>query len=572
MLTDLFRVWGLWRARGRWLLIGLIVGAASALAAVALLALAGRGVAGGVAAGVAAGGGALAIFLLRPLMLARPALRWAERMASHEATFRALADTRIWFFRRLAERLPGGLGHTSAGDARGRMVADIEALDGLYLRAVLPAVAAAAVVAVTALLLGAEPGLAALVALPLGAALVLPFWLARQARAPAFAVAAARGQVNRAALDPLLGLAETLSNRAEGRATVRLMQATATMHAAEARLARRGAIGGAAGLLLAQLAMLGALGWALAHVTGSDAIVAAGSGLANAAGNALANPAGSGLAVLGLFMALAAAEALGLVPRAGTALAAAGAAARRLFALADTPAPVAEPTAPAALPAGHTVRFEGVSFAWSPDRPVFAALDLEWREGERLALLGPSGAGKSSIAALLLKLAAPQGGRIMLGGVDLALLPAAAVRASIACLSQDARIFDASIAENLRIAAPAAPDAALWRVLAQVGLAELVRALPQGLETPCGEGGARFSGGQARRIALARALLPAAPLLVLDEPTSGLDAETERAFLETLEAATRGRSVLLITHRLVGVEKPDRVLRLAHGMALPAAG
>jgi len=318
------------------------------------------------------------------------------------------------------------------------------------------------------------------------------------------------------------------------------------MHEQERLLARRGAIGGASGFLLGQMAMLGALGWALAHGPGS------------------------GLAVLGLFMALAAAETLGLVPRAGTALAAAGAAARRLFALADTQPRVTEPTAPAAMPPGNMLRFEAVGFAWSAERPVFTALELEWREGERLALLGPSGAGKSSIAAMVLKLAAPQAGRITLGGVDLASLPAESVRARIACLSQDARIFDASIAENLRIAAPEAPDAALWRVLAQVGLDELVRALPEALNTPCGEGGARFSGGQARRIALARALLPATPLLVLDEPTTGLDAETERAFLETLEVATRGRSVLLITHKLVGVEKPDRVLRLAMGRALPA--
>ncbi len=544
MIRDLFRVWGLWRARGGWLLIGAVVAVASALSAVALLALAGAG----VASGVAMGGGALAILLLRPLMLARPALRWAERMASHEATFRALADTRVWFFRQLATRMPGGLGLTGTGDARGRMVADIEALDGLYLRAVLPALAAACVVAVVALLLGAEPGLAALVAVPLAAALLLPFWLARDASQAATAVAAARGQMNRAALDPLLGLSETLSNRAEHRAAARLAETTAAMHEQERLLARRGAIGGASGFLLGQLAMLGALGWALAHGTGH------------------------GLAVLGLFMALAAAETLGLVPRAGTALAAAGAAARRLFALADTVPRVTEPLAPLAMPPGHTLRFEAVGFAWSPDRPVFSALDLEWREGERLALLGPSGAGKSSIAAMILKLAAPQSGRITLGGVDLASLPAEAVRARIACLSQDARIFDASIAENLRIAAPDAPDAALWRVLAQVGLAELVRALPEALNTACGEGGARFSGGQARRIALARALLPATALLVLDEPTTGLDAETEKAFLETLEAATRGRSVLLITHRLVGVEKPDRVLRLAMGRALPAAG
>ncbi len=543
MFTDLRRVWALWKPRGNWLLVGIGVAVASALSAVALLALAGKGVALGLA-----GGGALAILLLRPMMLLRPALRWGERMASHEAAFRALADTRVWFFRRLAERRPGGLGMTAAGDARGRMVADVEALDGLYLRAVLPAVAAAAVVLAVVLVLGAEPWLAVAVALPLAAALLLPLWLARDAAVAAEAVAGARGGVNRAALDPLLGLPETLSANAEARAAARLGAATTTMHTAEARLSGRAAIGAASGFFLAQLALIGALAWALA--TGAT---------------------GGGLAVLGLFMALAAAEVLGLVPRAGAALAGAGAAARRLFALADTPAPVAESAAPAAMPAGNAVRFDAVRFAWDSTRgPVLDGFDLDWREGERIALLGPSGAGKSTVAQLLLKLAAPQGGRITLGGVDIAALPAAGVRGRIATLTQDARIFDASVAENLRIAAPEAPDAALWRVLAQVGMAELLRALPDGLETPCGEGGARFSGGQARRIALARALLPAAPLLVLDEPTTGLDAETERAFLEVLEGATRGRSVLLITHRLVGVERPDRVLRLVGGRLLPA--
>ncbi|MFC7538623.1 ATP-binding cassette domain-containing protein [Siccirubricoccus deserti] len=193
-------------------------------------------------------------------------------------------------------------------------------------------------------------------------------------------------------------------------------------------------------------------------------------------------------------------------------------------------------------------------------------------EGARLALLGPSGAGKSSLAALLLKLAAPQEGRITLGGVDLANLPADAVRRRIACLTQDARLFDDSIAANLRIAAPTAPDAALWRALDRAGIGELVRTLPDGLATGCGEGGARFSGGQARRLALARVLLSAAPVLILDEPTAGLDAETERAFLETLETVTAGRSVILITHRLTGVERPTRILRLVGGRVLSAAG
>ena len=123
-----------------------------------------------------------------------------------------------------------------------------------------------------------------------------------------------------------------------------------------------------------------------------------------------------------------------------------------------------------------------------------------------------------------------------------------------------------------RIAAPGAPDAALWRALDRAGIGELVRALPDGLNTGCGEGGARFSGGQARRLALARVLLSAAPVLVLDEPTAGLDAAAERAFLETLEGATSGRTVILLAHRLTGTERPTRVLRLAGGLALPAAG
>jgi ATP-binding cassette subfamily C protein CydC len=214
-----------------------------------------------------------------------------------------------------------------------------------------------------------------------------------------------------------------------------------------------------------------------------------------------------------------------------------------------------------------------VVFAWAPDRPrVFDGLDLDLPEGARLALLGPSGTGKSTLAALLLKFAAPQQGQILLGGVDIATLPAAALRHRIAWLTQDARLFDDSIAANLRLAAPEADDVALWQALDRARIGDVVRALPEGLNTQCGEAGARFSGGQARRIALARALLSPAPVLILDEPAAGLDAATERAFMETLDEATAGRSVILILHRLTGVERPSRILRLAGGKAIAATG
>jgi ATP-binding cassette subfamily C protein CydC len=193
-------------------------------------------------------------------------------------------------------------------------------------------------------------------------------------------------------------------------------------------------------------------------------------------------------------------------------------------------------------------------------------------DGARLALLGPSGIGKSTLTSLLLKLAAPQAGRITLGGVDIATLAADDVRGRIACLTQDARLFDDSIEANLRLARPDADEVALWQALDRAGIGEMVRALPDGLATRCGEAGARFSGGQARRLALARALLTEAPVLILDEPAAGLDAETERAFLETLGEATAGRTVILIVHRLIGVERPGRILRLAAGRALTAMG
>ncbi|MBU8537777.1 thiol reductant ABC exporter subunit CydC [Falsiroseomonas tokyonensis] len=551
MTADLLRVLSLWRGRAGWLLAGMAMACGAVLAGLALLGLAGRGVAEGVTQAAVFTGGAAALIWLRPVIILRPLLRYLERLVTHAATFRALADTRIWFFRRLAERLPAGLGFRRAGDLLGRLVSDIDALDRVYLGALVPGVAGVAAVLAIALILGAiDPALAALVALPLALALLLPPLLAPGAAAAGQRVAESQGALRAVVVDPLTGIEDTLAAGAEPRASARVAREGVALAEAQRALARRGAWGGAAGALLGQAAMLGALGYGLAM-----------------------GEAGVAAAVLGLFLATAAGEALGLMPRAGAALAAAGASARRLFEAADQAPPVAEPTTPAAMPKGHAIRIRDLQFAWTKDGPpVFEGLDLDVPEGARIALLGPSGIGKSTLASLLLKLAAPQSGSITLGGADLATLPADAVRARIACLTQDARLFDDSIEANLRIGRPEAEEGALWQALDRAGIGEVVRSLPEGLATRCGEAGARFSGGQARRLVLARALLSEAPVLILDEPAAGLDPETERAFLETLGEATAGRSVILIVHRLVGVERPTRILRLAAGRAMPAMG
>ncbi|MBU8542173.1 MULTISPECIES: thiol reductant ABC exporter subunit CydC [Roseomonadaceae] len=551
MTADLLRILSLWRGQAGWLIAGIVTSCAAVLAGLALLGLAGRGVAEGVTQSAIFAGGAVALIWLRPVIVLRPILRYLERLVTHAATFRALADTRIWFFRRLAARLPAGLGMRRAGDLLGRQVSDIDALDRVYLGAVVPGAAGATAVLAIALLLGAiDPLLAALVAVPLALALLLPPLLAPGAAAAGQRVAEQQGALRAAVVDPLTGIEDTLAAGAEARAADRVAREGAALSAAQRGLARRGAWGGAAGALLTQAAMLGALAYGLAM-----------------------GQAGVAAAVLGLFLALAAAEALGMMPRAGAALAAAAAAARRLFEAADQAPPVAEPEAPAALPKGHAIRIRDLHFGWAPDRPpVFNGLDLDVPEGARIALLGPSGIGKSTLTSLLLKLAAPQSGSMTLGGVDIATLAADAVRGRIACLTQDARLFDDSIEANLRLARPEAQEVALWQALDRAGIGEVVRGLPEGLATRCGEAGARFSGGQARRLVLARALLSEAPVLILDEPAAGLDPETERAFLETLGEATAGRTVILIVHRLIGVERPTRILRLVAGRAMPAMG
>jgi ATP-binding cassette subfamily C protein CydC len=439
------------------------------------------------------------------------------------------------------------LGFRQAGDLLARLVGDIEALDGLYLRILLPLAGAVLLLPVLGLVVGAYslPLAVALVVLFALAAFVLPWAAARMTLARGAALAEAAGAVRITALDALTGLREVRAFGAEGRMLAALQARETSLLAAQHAVAGRVALANAGAFLCGQAAILAVL-------------VAAGT-----------SPA---VAVAASFLVLAAFEAVGGLPRAGALAGHAAAAARRVLDAAEAPVPVPDPATPHPLPAAFTLRFDGVHFRWRADLPeVCRGLTLELPQGARVALLGPSGAGKSTLAALALKVAAPQAGRILLGGVNIAALAAADVRARIFWLSQATHLFDDTIRANLLLARPAADEAALWMALDAAQIGDLVRALPDGLDTWVGEGGAKFSGGQGRRLALARALLSEAPVLILDEPCAGLDAETERAFLATLNEVAAGRSVVLITHRLVGVEKLDRIFRLSGGKALAAA-
>ena len=378
------------------------------------------------------------------------------------------------------------------------------------------------------------------------AAFVLPWLAARAARAPASAWPPRRRGLRIAALDALTGLREVRAFGAEGRMLAAVQAREAALLAAQHALAGRTALAGAGAFLCGQAAIF-ACCWRPAR-----------------------NPAA---AVAAAFLVVAAFEAVGGLPRAG-ALAghAVGGRASRAGGRRRAGAGARSGAAGAAA-RRHRAALRGGAFPLAPDRPtVFDGLTLDVPQGARVALLGPSGAGKSTLAALALKVAAPQSGQ----GAARRRRHRRRCRRRRARADRLASPGDPPVRRHdprqPALARPDADDAALWAALDAAQIGDMVRALPDGLDTWVGEGGARFSGGQGRRLALARALLSPAPILILDEPCAGLDAETERAFLATLNEVAAGRSVILIAHRLTGVERLDRIWRLSGGHAVRGGG
>ncbi len=340
MTAPLIRIVLLWGRQAGWLLAGLVVSLAALAAGVGLMAVSGYTVGAAVLAGAVA-----VPVMLRGLGVARVALRYVERLVTHGATFRALADLRVWFFGRLVRTGAGGLGFRQAGDVLARLVGDVEALDGLYLRILLPLAGALLLLPALVLLIGHHaPGLATEIGvLFAAAAFVLPWLAARISMRTGSGLATEAGALRVAALDALTGLREVRAFAAEGRMLAAVQAKEAALLSAQQGMASRTALAGAASMLCAQVAVLAVL-------------IDAG-----------ADPAA---AIAAVFLVLAAFEAVGGLPRAGALAGHASAAALRVLEAADAPVPVPDPADPASMPAGNALRFEAVAFRWLPDRPA----------------------------------------------------------------------------------------------------------------------------------------------------------------------------------------------------------
>ncbi len=523
-----------------WMLGGAALAVLAALAAIGLMAVSGWF----IAAMAVAGASAAAINYYTPAAairlcaILRSGGRYGERLVTHEATLRSLSRLRVWLFRRLIPLAPARLAALRSGELFARLRADVDALEHFYLAVLVPGAVALASVAtaiVLCLIVLPAAGLAVLIGALLAGVLV-PAWLQRRAAPDAATAVREGGALRGLLLDALRGHPELLAWGRVSAHGARIEQLARQLDARRARLEVLEATGGALVGLCAQLTLLAVLGIAL--------------------GAAHRHTLSPPLLVMLALLALALFEVIGPLSEALARWSATLTSCARVFTLADTPAPFVEPEVSASVPLRPAVVFEDVSLRYDEAAPwALTQVNLTLAPGARVALVGASGAGKSSLVAALLKLYPLQHGRILFGGRPLESLHGDELRRHIAVIAQHSVLFNQSLLENLLLAAPQATAAQIERAVSLAQLDGFVASLPDGYDTQLGEAGALVSGGEARRIAIARALLQDAPVLVLDEPTEGLDAVTARDLYTALDAAANGRTLLLITHRLSGLAR-----------------
>ena len=542
-LRQLLKLARPWRMR---MAIGIALSVIVILSNVGLLALSGWFIASMALAGV--GAMTLEFFTpaaaIRGLAVLRTFARYLERLVTHDATLRLLSVLRVWFYRHLEPLAPARLQDFRDGDLLARLRADIDSLDNFYLRILAPAIAGLiSSVAILAVLLWFSPAVSAIDAVTLLlAGVIIPMAIVARTRRSGHQVVRLRSSLQVASTDLIRGLGELQIAGAVRRQTQHLNDLSQQIISAQRRQAWVAALGSVLSALAGQLGMF------VAFLLLVDAARAG-----SMAGNDL---------VMLVFAVLASTEAVAALPVAFAAWGMTREAARRIFAMAELkPAMTLPEKSP--TPTEHSLRFSHVTMRYAPESPVVHQ-DLSFRvaEGECLALLGPSGAGKTTILNLIQGFWDCEKGDVSIGGYPVRELSDEVLRQLISVVGQKTYLFNASIRDNLRMVSPDADDDALWLALTRASLAEEVRAFPRGLDTLVGELGARLSGGQTRRIGIARAFLSDAPLILLDEPTEGLDATNTHLVLESLKELVKGKTTLLVTHQIQPLVLADHRLIL----------
>ncbi len=498
----------------------------------------------------------LAIVGVQFFGLSRGFLRYGERLVGHDAAFRVLANLRVQVYQRLERLAPVGLPAFGRGDLLARMVRDVDSLQDVIIRVIPPFATACVVGLVTVAMMWwmlPAAGLVLAVALIL-AATVVPRLTSVLSRRRESRFAHVRGELSVSVVDMVEGAAELTAFG------VTLDQLdTVRRHDADLTTIARASAGNA-GVGLALTTLFSGLACWGCLVVGIPAV-----------SSGQLKPVLLAVIVL---IPLAAFELVVGLPIATQTLGTVRQAAARVFEVTDAPVPVTEPVVPAPPPAAPvSIELRAVSAGY-PGATVAAlrGVDLSLTPGRRVAVVGPSGAGKSTLAAVLLRFLGTASGAVTLNGVPLGDYDGDDVRAVVGMVGQDPYLFDTTLAENLRIGRREATEADLRAAIERVGLASWVDELPLGLGTEVGGHGVRLSGGQRQRVALARALLSDFPVLVLDEPTEHLDRAAADLLAADLLTVAAGRTLVLITHQLSGLEEFDEIVVIEDGLIIERGG
>ncbi|EPQ0972428.1 heme ABC transporter ATP-binding protein/permease CydC [Citrobacter farmeri] len=531
--------------RHKWMLtLGIVLAIVTLLASIGLLTLSGWFLSASAVAGFA---GIYSFNYMLPAAgvrgaaITRTAGRYFERLVSHDATFRVLQHLRIHTFSKLLPLSPAGLARYRQGELLNRIVADVDTLDHLYLRVISPLVGAFVVIMVVTI------GLSVLdvtLACTLGGVMLLTLFIMppvfyRAGKTTGQNLTHLRGQYRQQLTTWLQGQAELTIFGASDRYRAQMETTELQWHEAQRRQSELTALSQALMLLIGAVAILLML-WMAAGGVGGNAQPGA-------------------LIALFVFCALAAFEALAPVTGAFQHLGQVIASAVRITELTEQKPEVTFPTDVSDVPEQVTLTLHDVSFSYPEQaQKALDSLSLQVNPGEHIAILGRTGCGKSTLLQLLTRAWDPQQGEILLNDRPIAALNEATLRKTISVVPQRVHLFSATLRDNLLLAAPDASDEQLADTLRRVGLEKLLD--DTGLNSWLGEGGRQLSGGELRRLAIARALLHDAPLMLLDEPTEGLDATTESQMLELLADVMREKTLLMVTHRLRGLARFDQII------------
>jgi thiol reductant ABC exporter CydC subunit len=491
----------------------------------------------------------VAIVLVRLFGLSRPIARYLDRLAAHDVALRALGRIRVAVYERIEPLAPARLEGYRGGELLSRLVRDVDSLQGLFVRGLVPpivalVVGAACVGAVYAMLPAAALVLAVGLLIAGAAVPALSHVLGRSAGRSQSPL---RAELTSDLVELLQGAPELAVYGREADTLERITAADAALVRAGRRDASAAGVGDGLSILVAGATTTAVLALAVAaHHTGTLARVL--------------------VATLAL-LALSSFEAVNPLASSARELSANTTAGTRVLELLDREPSVADPADPIVPATGpRRVALEGVTARYAgSDTAALEGFDLDLSPGRRVALVGESGAGKTTVTNLLLRFLDPERGRVAIAGRDAREYRQEDVRATFALAGQDAHVFDTTIRGNLLVARPDASDTDLADALSRARLSGWVASLPDGLDTLVGENGNRLSGGQRQRLTIARALLSEAPVLLLDEPTAHLDVETAEQLARDVLGAAGERAVLLITHRPEGLDLVDEIVRLEQG-------